>query len=133
MSRGAASRGLSAVLALALWGCGEADVPGRAVEITGNTITYRSQPTATTVADRFSWNNTADQAYVRFDSTALTAGKAQVTFLDADGRVVLERSIVPSTATETGPTAQGKAGGWTVRVEFTEATGIVAFEAQASR
>ncbi|MBS2032364.1 MAG: hypothetical protein JST54_30975 [Deltaproteobacteria bacterium] len=117
------------VAVLALAGCDGSPPPGRQVSVSATGMTYEAQPQSFDGTDKLTWDVDVESAYVRYDGTALTQGTVQVTFLDAAGAVVLHTSIAAGPAPASGPTNQGKPGPWTVRLDYSNASGTVAFSA----
>jgi len=124
-------RTLALVLAtVALTSCDGSPPPGRQFAVSATGMTYEAQPDSFDGTDKLTWDVDVESAYVRYDGTALTHGTVQVTFLDAAGAVVLHTSIAAGQgAPQSSPTNQGKAGPWTIRLDYNSATGTVAFNA----
>ena len=123
---------LSAVVGLCA--CGGGPPPGRVVQTDGGVLSYLAQLNQFDGTDQFSWNVQTAQAYVRFDGTALTHGSVNVTGLDAAGAKVLAGQPVGSgPAPASSSTASGVPGLWSVRLDFTDATGTLAFRATPAR
>ena len=125
--------GLGLAVALLLAGCDGGPPPGRQVTATSTGLSYQVKLARFDGTDTFDWNVDAEQAYVRYDGTSLTHGTVQLTFLDAAGAVVLRTPIATGAAPQSGPTSQGKAGPWTVRLDFSDAEGNLAFTAAPAR
>jgi hypothetical protein len=74
----------------------------------------------------YRWRSTGDSATVNQATTA-TAGSATLTISDSTGAQLYSQSL---TANGTFGMAKGKAGLWTIRVQFMNYSGTVNFRAQ---
>jgi len=81
------------------------------------------------VARSFIWNNNLNTADYNADITATSAGTFRMIVEDAEGSVVLDRTIDGSTEPDTigGVTSAGASGIWTVTIQVTEFTGDGSF------
>jgi hypothetical protein len=99
---------------------------------TSTSLSYSASPSSYTGTDSFNWNLGGSTAYVRFDGTALTAGNVHVTMLDGKGQVVFDEPVTPGNVPTPGPTRQSSPGEWQVRLDFTNASGMVKLAAACS-
>jgi len=121
---------LAAVLAVGLGtGCGNPAGPGIQPRIVNAADTFEYQVsnvrnfsgTAT-----FVWSNTGTAASVN-QSASITGGSVRLVILDAANVQVYSRSLADN---GTYPTSAGTTGSWTIRVEYSSASGTVNFRAQ---
>jgi hypothetical protein len=103
--------------------------PGRMLDTDAGGLSYQAQLQGFDGTDQLEWNVSTQQAYVRFDGTALTHGSVQVTFADATDSVVLPVAVSAGPPPASTATGQGQPGTWTVRLDFTDATGTLRFTA----
>lgn len=75
---------------------------------------------------QYTWQNDGTSANVN-QSPSNLSGTVSLVILDADGTQVYSRSLADN---GTFPTTVGKAGNWTVRVRFEQASGAVNFRLQ---
>lgn len=118
------------MLLLCAGGCSGGSVAGRSVTIDGGTLAYRAAPSQDYGGtDKLDWDVHTAQVYVRYGGTKLDHGTVQLTFLDASGVVVLHQTLAPGDAPAPAASSQGKLGPWTVRLDYDNADGVVAFTA----
>ena len=77
----------------------------------------------------FKWNNTLSTADYNMDITAAKAGSFQLIIKDANGKAVLDKTIVAGQGEDSrsGVTAAGASGEWTVAVNLTDFSGDGSF------
>ena len=75
------------------------------------------------------WNNSLGSADWNMDITATNEGSFQLVIEDADGTVVLDRTLTAGVGEDTadGVTNPGTSGDWTIRVNLTDFNGDGSF------
>lgn len=125
-------RRLPALVALALLvACGgsSATAPRYQPQVVNLTNDFAFQVTAlSNVSDdlQYTWQNDGTTANVN-QSPSNLSGTVSLVLLDANGTQVYSRSLADN---GTFTTAVGRAGSWTVRVHFSQASGAVNFRLQ---
>jgi hypothetical protein len=125
-------RRLPALAAFALLGAcggGNATAPRYQPQVVNLTNDFAFQVTAldnVTDVVQYAWRNDGTSANVNQSPSNLT-GSVSLVILDATGAQVYARSLAEN---GTFTTAAGQAGSWTVRVQFTRASGAVNFRLQ---
>lgn len=122
-------RRLAIAAVLALCACGGGPVPGREAKIDASGLSYKSQPDGYDGTDKFTWDPQAQQAYVRWDGTSLTHGSVLVTFLDLNNAKVLEQRVEAGLPPQPAVAKSQQAGAWTIRLDYSGATGVLSFTA----
>jgi len=117
---------------LGLGACGIGAPPGRVLDLDGGGMSYTVELQRFDGTDEFTWSPSAESAYVRFDGTELTHGSVQVTFVNADGERFFQQAVGVGPQPPSRATGQGH-GPWAVRLDFTDATGTLAFSAAPAR
>ncbi len=82
-----------------------------------------------TVTRSFTWQNNLTTADYNADITASTEGSFQVVVTDADGAIVLDRSLSGNSEPDSfsGVTSAGTSGTWTVTITLTSFIGDGSF------
>lgn len=123
----------SALFVVVLCGCSDDDPVALAPfepEIVNVADSFSMQATGVknvTTTLSYTWSNSATRATIDHSTTS-DAGSAAVEIRDSAGTVVYSRDLSPSLNEES---AEGVAGDWTIRVEFTGYSGTLNFTVQA--
>ena len=110
-------------------GCSNPSSPGVEPEITNATDNFQYQVTdirGYTHESTYSWQNTGASANVNQAAT-ITHGSAMLILVDGDGAIVYSRSLADN---GTFVSAAGVPGLWTIRVNYSDASGTVNFRVQ---
>lgn len=120
---------LAALSLLAACGGNNATAPRYQPQVVNLTNDFAFQVTALdNVSDnvQYTWRNDGTSANVN-QSPSNLSGTVSLVILDANGTQVYSRSLAEN---GTFATAVGNAGNWTVRVQFSQASGAVNFRLQ---
>jgi outer membrane protein assembly factor BamA len=119
---------MAAVLALVV-GCSDSASPGVEPEVTNVADSFQYQVTGVqnyTGQSDYMWPNSGVQANVN-QSTTIVGGDIGLVILDAVGTQVYARSLGDN---GTFVTAVGIPGSWTIRLDYSSASGTVNFRVQ---
>lgn len=77
----------------------------------------------------YTWNNSLSTADYNMDITATKSGSFQLLVKDANGKIVLDKTIIAGQGedSKSGVTTAGEPGAWTVTVKLTDFNGDGSF------
>lgn len=117
---------------LTLSGCSKDDDPSATVNITATGSDLDGDVTGDggSTSRNYTWNNPLSRADWNMDITATNGGSFQLIIEDADGVVVLDRTLVAGQGEDSGSgvtQAGGTPGDWTVTINLTNFNGDGSF------